>query len=80
LVLVAHYIYLGLFPDGDPAQARWAAAPSASMSSWNRYVETQDYLLGFSYAISLSFAAAAFRRYREEQLCATRNLASAESH
>lgn len=44
--------------------------------SWIQiYLETQSYWLGFSYALSLTFAVYAFRRYREQRYCAAKNLA-----
>jgi len=65
-----------MFPEVDPAQARWASIPGAGTSSWlNRYIETQGYWLGYSYALSLAFAAAALRRYREERFCSAKTLA-----
>lgn len=74
-VAVAHYVWSGLFPEVDPAQAQWAPL-SASDASWlNRYLETQGYWLGYSYALSLAFAAAALRRYREERFCSAKTLA-----
>lgn len=74
-VAVAHYVWSGLFPEVDPAQARWASL-SASDASWlHRYLETQGYWLGYSYALSLAFAAAALRRYREERFCSAKTLA-----
>lgn len=72
---MAHYLYLGSFPDEDPAQARWIAVPSPATSWWTRYVETQSYWLGLSYAMSLTFAVVALQRYRERRLCGARNLA-----
>lgn len=75
-VAVVHFVWLGLFPERDPAQGRWAIVNAATNASWPRhYIETQGYWLGFSYALSLTFAAVALRRYREERFCASRNLA-----
>jgi hypothetical protein len=75
-VAVAHYVWSGLFPEVDPAQARWAALPGVGASSWlHRYLETQSYWLGYSYALSLAFAAAALRRYREKRYCSGKTLA-----
>lgn len=74
-VVVAHYVWSSLFPEVDPTQARWASV-SASDASWlKRYLETQSYWLGYSYALSLAFAAAALRRYREERYCSAKTLA-----
>ena len=75
-VAVAHYIWSGLFPEVDPAQARWATLPGVDAPSWlNRYLKTQSYWLGYSYALSLTFAAAALRRYREKRYCSAKTLA-----
>lgn len=75
-VAAVHFVWLGLFPERDRAQDRWVAVVSPVGASWlHRYIETQGYWLGFSYALSLAFAGAALRRYREERLCAGRNLA-----
>lgn len=74
-VAAAHYVWSGLFPEVDPAQARWASLPGADPSWLKRYIETQGYWLGYSYALSLAFAAAALRRYREDRYCSTQTLA-----
>ena len=75
-VWLVHYVWLGFFPEQDPAQSRWVEIAAPAQASWFRnYVETQSYWLGFSYALSLAFAAVALRRYREQRLCASRNLA-----
>jgi hypothetical protein len=39
------------------------------------YLQTQSYWLGFSYALSLTFAVYAFQRYREQRQGAAKNLA-----
>lgn len=75
-VVCVHYLWLGLFPEGGNARAQWALPEDMPASSWwQSYVETQSYFLGFSYAVSLAFAAWALRRYREEKLCGSRSLA-----
>lgn len=75
LVFAAHCAVLGLFPEQNPAQTRWAPVATSTASAMQRYAETQQYWLGFSYALSLAFAAVALRRYREERFCYARNLA-----
>jgi len=76
IVFVIHYIWHGVFPDRNPAQELWATVGTTSSPSWlERYIREQNYWLGFSYALSLAFAAYALRRYREEYLCRARNLA-----
>ena len=71
-----HFAWLGMFPENDPAQARWQTVVAEESSSWlSRYLEAQSYWLGYSYALSLAFAAVALRRYQEKRMCAARNLA-----
>lgn len=74
VVLVVHFCWLGLFPERDPAQDRWAA-PAMHLSWWRQYVEGRSYWLGFSYGFSLAFAAVAWRRYREGRFCPGRKVA-----
>ncbi len=75
-VAAFHFVWLGVFPEMDPVQSRWVAVDTTPPASWvERYIETQSYYLGFSYALVLGFASVALRRYREERLCTTRNLA-----
>lgn len=76
LVMAAHYVWRGVFPERDPAQDRWATVAAAEQPSWfARYAETQSYWLGLSYATALAFAAVAIRRYREDRKCTSRNFA-----
>jgi hypothetical protein len=71
-----HFVWLGLFPDVDPAQSRWATIMEPPQASWSQqYVETQSHWLGYSYALCLGFVAFALRRYREQRQCSARNLA-----
>lgn len=75
-VLMTHFIWLGLFPERNPAQDRWAAVVPPPDATWlHRYIETQGYWLGLSYALSLSFAAVAFRCYCEQRSCSTKQVA-----
>jgi hypothetical protein len=75
-VVAIHYIWLGLFPQQDPAQDRWVTVGVSRDNPWlQHYAETQSYWLGFSYALSIAFAAVALRRHRETRLCKPRNLA-----
>lgn len=75
-VAVVHYVWIGVFPEQDPAQSGWASLEGiAGASWWRRYVETQSYWMGLSCALPLGFAAYALRRYREERRCSARNLA-----
>lgn len=74
-VAAAHFVWSGLFPEVDPAQARWASLPVSKASWLQRYLETQGYWLGYTYALSLAFAVIALRRYREERVGSARTLA-----
>lgn len=65
-----HFLWLGLFPEKDPSQALWAPLPSEGAASWLlSYVEAENYWLGYSYAVSLAFAAVALRRYFRNRSC-----------
>lgn len=72
---LVHYVWLGVFPERDPVQTRWETVAPESASWFSRYVRAQSYWLGYSYALSLAFAAVALRRYRKHRMCAARNLA-----
>ena len=74
-VAAAHFAWSILFPEVDPAQARWATLPASEIPWLNRYLETQGYWLGYSYALSLAFVAVALGRYREERFCSAQTLA-----
>ncbi len=71
-----HFVWLGVFPERDAVQARWQTVATEESASWiGRYLETQNYWRGYSYALSLAFVAVALRRYREQRVCLARNLA-----
>jgi hypothetical protein len=75
-VAMVHYVWNGLFPEVEPAQARWASLAGGGASSWlQRYIETKSYWLGYSYALSGAFASVALRRYREQPYCSKTSLA-----
>jgi hypothetical protein len=74
-VAAAHYVWSGLFPEVDPAQAKWASLPGAETSWLQRYIDTKGYWVGYSYALSVAFAVAALRRYREDRFCSAKTLA-----
>ena len=73
-VFIVHFIWLSLFPEQDPVQSRWAVV-AEPVSPLARYIESQSYWLGYSYALSLSFVVLALRRYREGRFCTARNMA-----
>ena len=75
LTVAAHVAYHIFFPESAPEQSRWASVPTAGPGLVARYIESQSYFLGLSYASSLAFAVAAFRRYRERRLCSDRTIA-----
>jgi len=74
LVFSFHYMWLAIFPEQDPAQARWAVLPQGS-SHLRNYVETQSYWLGYAYSLSIAFATVVLRRYRESRCGISRNFA-----
>jgi len=74
-VLGAHFVWLGLFPEQDPAQSRWAEVAATDRSWLREYLDGGGYWLGYFYGISLAFAAVGLRRYCEQRLAASRNLA-----
>jgi hypothetical protein len=73
--VVAHYTWLGLFPEAGSA-AECSAPPPGQHVSWpSRYVEGQSYWMGLSYGLALAFTAATFRRYLERRASAARDAA-----
>lgn len=71
----SHYLWHGIFLEQDRLQSQWVELTVASAPWGNRYIVTQDYWLGFSYALSLAFAVHAFQRYRRNRFCAGEKLA-----
>ena len=66
-----HYIWLGLFPEQDPIQSQWLPLPAEG--HWlQRYVETRNYWLGYSYGLSAAFASAALLNYLKSPCWASR--------
>lgn len=75
-VMTAHFVWMGMFPQQDEAQAGWASVPQAVQASWlERYLEAGGYWMGYAYGLPLAFAVVAFRRYRERRCCGARPLA-----
>lgn len=73
-VAVLHFVWKGLFPERDPAQSRWLTVPTNR--SWlESYLAPGSYWFGYSYALSVAFAAVAFRRFREQRADSARNFA-----
>jgi hypothetical protein len=76
VVALIRFVWINVFPEQNSAQDRWATVLSVEEPSWiNRYMEGQNYWLGYSYALSLAFAAVAFRRYREKNSFSGKTLA-----
>ncbi len=73
-VVLAHFAWSYFFPEQNPVQSRWTAIAGAS-SPLQRYIETQNYWLGYSYGLALAFAAVALRGYRERGSCSAKGLA-----
>ena len=75
-VALVHFLWINVFPEQNPAQGRWATVLPVEEPSWiGRYVEGQNYWLGYAYALSLAFAAVAFGRYREKNFSSGKTLA-----
>ncbi len=73
--LAFHVAWLRVFPERAEAQSRWAAAPQAKLTL-RGYVDSGSFWLGLSYAMSLAFAAFAFRRFRENRARASAGAAA----
>ncbi len=75
-VMVVHFLWLGIFPEKHPAQEQWVSVFPEEESSWlSVYLENHNYWLGYSYALALTFAAVAIRRFRENRSGADRKFA-----
>ena len=57
-----HYLWLGIFPETDPAQSQWVLVPS-ERSWWDVYIEAGSYWLGYSYALCVAFVVMVTQRY-----------------
>ena len=76
VVALVHFLWTNVFPEQSPAQTRWATVLPVEEPSWTgRYVEGQNYWLGYSYALSFAFAAFTFRRYKETNSLSGKTLA-----
>lgn len=76
VVALVHFFWINAFPEQSAAQSRWATVLTVEEPSWmGRYIEGQNYWLGYTYALSLAFAAIAFRRYREKNSSSGKTLA-----
>jgi len=62
VTLAIHYVWLGVFPETDPAQSQWVLVP-VERSWWDLYLETESYWLGYSYALCIAFIVMASQRY-----------------
>ena len=75
-VLLFHFVWIGLFPEENPAQNRWVSIGPVEQPPWlARYVDGEHYWMGYVYALSLGFAVIAVRRYIEDRSCRARNFA-----
>lgn len=76
LLIVVHAAWTLLFPERDPRQREWADFASPGFrESLVAYGTSGNFWLGISYAFPVAFAAAAFRRYREERTSGARTFA-----
>jgi hypothetical protein len=62
VTLTIHYVWLGIFPEVDPAQSQWVLVP-VERSWWDLYLETESYWLGYSYALCVAFIVMVSQRY-----------------
>ncbi len=75
-VWFTQYLWLGFFPERTAAQERWVSIGLIRREPWwPRYIHSQAYWMGFSYAISAAFAVWAFQEYRRRRCCGTRRIA-----
>jgi hypothetical protein len=73
--MVIHFTWVGLFPETDPLQKRWALVIPVEEPSWlETYLDNQSYWLGYSYALAFTFALVALRRYLENRACVEKRL------
>lgn len=76
MVVAAHFVLLALFPERHSLEERGETPAGAlAVGPLKAYLDSGSYWLGLSYALALAFAATALRRYREQHLCAARNVA-----
>ena len=74
LVGALHFLWLNLLQEAPPAPSGWMTLPDDN--SWlHNYLETGDYWLGYSYALSAAFAGAALQRYLKCRSATARNFA-----
>ncbi|HXE73397.1 MAG TPA: hypothetical protein VNO81_12130 [Candidatus Nitrosotenuis sp.] len=73
-VFSLHLAWSALGPEQDRAQEGWLAVGDPE-PWWQRYLRGQEYWMGFTYALSLSFAVAALRRWREQRCCGAGRMA-----
>jgi hypothetical protein len=62
ITLTIHYVWLGIFPETDPAQSQWVLVP-VERSWWDLYLETESYWLSYSYALCVAFIVMASQLY-----------------
>ena len=75
-VAVIHFVWVGLHPEENPAQSRWVPVDDiVKVSWWHRYLASSGVYLGYSYALSLSFASIAIRNFQEKKFAQSRNMA-----
>jgi len=70
-VMAIHFVWTGTTTGPSPLQDGWITVPDAQPTWWERYVRSGGYWTGYTYALSLAFAAVAFRTYRERRFCST---------
>lgn len=69
-VMVIHFVWLGATAGPCDVQDSGLLLGRAQRQTWwHRYVRSEGYWTGYTYALSLGFAAVAFRNYRERRFC-----------
>lgn len=70
-----HYLWFSTHP--EPKTVEQCCAGSCELpSAWDRYIQSQDYLIGYSCALGFAFSADALRRFIELRSVAARNAAT----
>jgi len=64
VVFGIHYLLSGIFPENSATQNKWATVGTDWMSA---YIASQNYWLGFCYALSLAFAAYAVLKFLQNR-------------
>jgi len=70
----AHAAWITVFPEHDAVQDLWADVGPPAGSWLQRYVDGGSYWMGYSYALSLTLAVVAIRRFLRRRTCAAQRV------